>query len=62
MKLTVTHGFYSHEKGRIIEKGEVIELEEERAKELISLKLALEIKEKPVKAPAKKPEPKQEKK
>ena len=31
MKLTVTHGFYSKEKERIIEKGEVIELEEVRA-------------------------------
>ena len=62
MKLTVTHGFYSKEKERIIEKGEVIELEEARAKELISLKLALEIKEKPAEAPAKAPGRKQAKK
>ncbi len=42
MRAKVINGFYSFEKGRIIEKNETIEVGEERGRELIALGLIVE--------------------
>lgn len=42
MKAKVIHGFYSFEKGRIIEKHETIEVDEERGRELMAHGLIVE--------------------
>lgn len=42
MRAKVINGFYSFDKGRIIEKHETIEVGEERGRELIALGLIVE--------------------
>lgn len=42
MRAKVINGFYSFDKGRIIEKYETIEVGEERGRELIALGLIIE--------------------
>ena len=42
MRAKVINGFYSFAKGRIIEKYETIEVDEERGRELIALGLIVE--------------------
>jgi len=42
MRAKVINGFYSFEKGRIMEKNETIEVGEERGRELIALGLIVE--------------------
>lgn len=51
MRAKVINGFYSFEKGRIIEKNETIEVGEERGRELIALGLIIEEEQTEEKAP-----------
>lgn len=60
MNIRVINGFYDADKRRIIEKSETLETDDKKARELIALGLAAEIKEKP--AEAKKSEAKPNKK
>lgn len=52
MRAKVINGFYSFEKGRIIEKNETIEVGEERGRELIALGLIVETPKEEPAAPA----------
>lgn len=51
MRAKVINGFYSFDKGRIIEKYETIEVGEERGRELIALGLIIEEEQTEEKAP-----------
>lgn len=62
MRAKVINGFYSFEKGRIIEKNETIEVGEERGRELIALGLIAEAPEEKTEEKPAEPEEKTEEK
>ena len=61
MRAKVINGFYSFEKGRIIEKNETIKVGEERGRELIALGLIVEEEQTEEEAPEEKTEKKAKK-